>query len=332
MAVGNFMKAYTIAFEGNDGEKVASRAIVPFFKRIEEILNETPENVIRRINGKVMRVHAYEWNHMNEDYLVVPIGKLKEKDKPFGSDPETQRLIDIPQEMFDVNSIAYHKRYRIALLSSNFAGPNDNDIEDYLNSYLPPDAEYKIRLRPVMRNIGLEKIRNAQEARSVTISLDIGRPLNDFLAGQVHEERSVQGHLKALMEFSKTTLESNTFTLTLGLGKKKKATLDIGALIELLESINLDANCIKEIAVNYRNGPDEKIDIAKLKDSTTVLKIFFPIQGAQLGTEYILNNIDEILREERQKYYSQVEEYFLHATEIGEDYVINKIWEGRPIV
>ena len=276
--------------------------------------------MIRRINGKIMRVHAYEWNHMNEDFLVIPIGKLKEKNKPFGSDPKTQKLVDIPLEMFDVNSIAYHKRYHVALLSSNLAGPNDNDIEDYLNSYLPSDAEYKVRLRPIVRNIELEKIRNAQEARSVTISLNIGRPLNDFLAGQVHEEKSVQSHLKALMEFSKMTLESNTFTLTLGLGRKKKASLDIGALIDLLDSINLDANCINEIAVNYRNGSDEKIDIAKLKDSTTVLKIYFPIQGTQLGTGYILNNMDEILRNERQKYYSQVEEYFSNVAEIGEDY------------
>ena len=207
-----------------------------------------------------------------------------------------------------------------------------NDIEDYLNSYLPSDAEYKVRLRPIVRNIELEKIRNAQEARSVTISLNIGRPLNDFLAGQVHEEKSVQSHLKALMEFSKMTLESNTFTLTLGLGRKKKASLDIGALIDLLDSINLDANCINEFAVNYRNGSDEKIDIAKLKDSTTVLKIYFPIQGTQLGTGYILNNMDEILRNERQKYYSQVEEYFSNVAEIGEDYEINKAWEERPVV
>lgn len=330
--MGNYMKAYTIAFEAGDGERVSSRSVVHFFKSIEAVLKSSSESVIRRINGKIMRIHAYEWNNMNEDFLVVPIGKLKEKNKPFGSDPETQKLIDIPQEMFDVNCIAYHKRYRIALVSTNQAGPNDNDIEDYFNSYLPADAEYKIRLRPIMRNIALDRIRDAQEARSVTISLNVGRPLNDFLVEQVHEEKSVQGHLKALMEFSKTTLESNTFTLTIGLGRKKKATLDIGALVELLESINLDANCINEIAVNYRNGPDEKIDIARLKDNTTVLKIIFPIQGTQLGAEYVLNNMDEVLRNERQKYYSQVEEYFLNAAEIGEDYEINKTWEERPVV
>ena len=206
-----------------------------------------------------------QWNYMNDDYFVVPVGKLKEKNKPFGSDPTTQKLIDIPQEMFDVNSIAYHQRYRVLLLSSNSAGPNDNDIEDYLNSYLPADAKYKVRLRPIMRSIEIEKIRNAQEARSVTISLNLGRPLNDFLGGQVHKEKSVQGCIKDLMELSKTTLDSNTFSLTLGLGRKRNATLDIGALVDLLDSINLNADCIHEISVNYRNGPDQKIDIAKLK-------------------------------------------------------------------
>ena len=330
--MGNFMRAYTIAFESNNGKQVSSRAIVTFFKRIEKVLNEAPENVIRRINGKIMRIHAYEWNSMNEDYLVVPIGKLKEKNKPYGIDPETQRLVDIPQEMFDVNSVAYHMRYRVALVSSNNVGPSDNDIEDYFNSYLPSDTDYKIRLRPVMRNIALEQIRNAQEARSVTISLNVGRPLQDFLVGQMHEDHSVQGHLKALMEYSKITLESNTFALTLGLGRKKNSTLDIGALIELLDSINLDANCINEITVNYRSGPGKKIDIAKLKESTAILKVFFPIQGTQLGTGYILNNMDEILRNERQNYYRQVEEYFLNATEIGDDYEIVRIWDERPVV
>lgn len=330
--MGNFMKAYTIAFENKERAQVASREIIPFFEKIEDALNQYPETVIRRINGKLMRVHAYEWNAMNRSYLVVPLGKLKEKNKPFGNDPTTQRLVDIPQAMFDVNCIAYHKRYNVALISTNMQGPSDNDIEDYFNSFLPAGAEYKIRLTPIIQNIALEKIRNAQEARSITISLNVGRPLNDFLVEQVHEEQSVQNHLKALMEYSKTTLESNTFTLTLGLGRKKKATLDIAALVELLDSINLDANCISEITVNYRNGPAEKIDIAKLRESNAVLKVYFPINATQLGPEYILNSMDEILRKERGKYYTQVQDHFDHAQEIGDDYEIETDWEERPVV
>lgn len=40
--MGNFMKAYTIAFEASNGDQVASRAIVPFLKKIEEVLENTP--------------------------------------------------------------------------------------------------------------------------------------------------------------------------------------------------------------------------------------------------------------------------------------------------
>lgn len=333
--MGNFMKAYTIAFESADGQRVTTRQIVPFFKKIETILSENPENVIRRINGKLMRVHAYEWNHMNEDFLVIPVGKLKEKNKPYGSDPKTQRLIDIPQDMYDVNSIAYHSRYKIALISSNSSGPNDSDLENYFNSYLPTDSPYKIRLTPIVRNIALDQIRNAHEARSITISLNIGRPMNDFLIDQVQVDQNIQGHLKhlkALMEFSKNTLDSNTFTLNLGLGKKRNASLDVNALLELLDSINLDASCIKEIIVNYRTGPGEKIDIAKLKENNAVLKIFFPIADTQLGAEYILNNMDDILRDERKRYYEQVECHFANSVSIGEDYEINTIWDERPVV
>ena len=69
-----------------------------------------------------------------------------------------------------------------------------------------------------------------------------------------------------------------------------------------------------------------------MKDSTTILKGVFPIKVTQLGTGYILNNMDEILRNERTKYYQQVQDYFSNSIEIGEDYEINKIWEERPVV
>ena len=233
--------------------------------------------------------------------------------------------------MFDVNSLAYHKLYRIALISTNQYGPTDNDIEDYFNSFIPKNAQCKIKLRPIIRNIGLEKIRNAQEARSITISLNVSRPLDDFLKAQTQEDRNILQNLVGLMDFSKNTLESNTFNLTLGLGKKKRATLDIGSLMELLDSINLDSNCIKEITVNYRNHPDEKIDIAKLRESNTILRIPFQIAGTQLGAEYILNNMDEVLRNERTKYYSQVSAYFEDSIEIGEVYELEEDFDNQPV-
>lgn len=44
-----------------------------------------------------------------------------------------------------------------------------------------------------------------------------------------------------------------------------------------------------------------------------------------------MNNMDEILRDERQKYYPQIEEYFSNVIDIGEDYEISEIWDDRPV-
>lgn len=41
------------------------------------------------------------------------------------------------------SAIAYHKRYRVALLSSNLVGPSDNGIAEYLHSYLTSVSSVK---------------------------------------------------------------------------------------------------------------------------------------------------------------------------------------------
>lgn len=328
--MANYAKAYTIAFESNT--HVSDIAIIPFLKKIENLMREQRQLVSRRINGKFMRVHAYEWNDMNDDFVVIPFGKLKEKNKPYGMDNVTQKLIDLPDNMFDVNSLVYHARYKIALITTNQLGPSENDIEQYLNSFLPKNAEYRIRIVPIFINAGIEKVRNAVEARSVTFTLDLGRPLNDFYRGQVHENQNIDRSLHEFMNYSKQNLESKTFTITLGLGKAKRASLDKNALLELLDSINIDSNCIKEITVSYRDRPDEKIDVAKLKEASIIYRVFFDIKDSRLSAEYLKNNVEDKLRAERNKYFNQIEEYFGHVVHFDGGYEFVPIWDEGPAI
>lgn len=327
--MGPLMSAYTIAFEGKKGNKIANRSILSFLKKIESVMNKSPELIIRKINSKIIRVHAYEWNTPAYDYVVVPVGKLKEKNKPLASDPETQKLVNFKQDMFDVTMLAYHPTYNIALLSTNAQGPRDEDIEEYLNSFLPLSSEYIVKLTPIKRDIALTQIRNAKQANSITLSLDIGRPLNNFLVSEINEDVSITRRLYQLVEMSKTNLSSNKFELTLGIGRKK-GSLDVNALIELLDSINLDAQCIKEITVNYKNNLSEKIDTAKLKENSAILKFQFPTNKDLSGPEFILDNMGIILQTERSKYYTQVHEKFKGAISIGDDYEIVEQWSEEP--
>ena len=329
--MANYMKAYTIAFESEDGTKISSRDILGFLQKIETALSNSPNNVIRRINGKLLRVHAYKWNDINRNYFVIPLGKLKESDKPYGNDPKTQQLVDIPLDMFDVNSLAYHSAYRIALISTNHNGPSDKDIEDYLNSYLLESEPYKLRLRPIRRSIALEKIRNAKEATSIDIFLNISKSLHDFAVAQINEDMGAMRHLHALLNHSKQQLGSKTFKLSLGLGVGRGKTMDVGELLALLDSINLDADCIDEITVNYRNAKGDKIDIAKLKNSTSILTFEFVKHVSRLSAEGILERLDQVLTVDRKKYYTQVQDYFSDVIDEGEEYEFQEEWSESPL-
>ncbi len=326
--MANFTKAYTIAFESD--KEIFSESIITFLKKVELLIDS--KNIVRQVNNKLMRAHAYEWSKSNADYLVVPFGKLKETNKPYGIEISTQKLIDIPMDMFDVNNLAYHSKYNIALITSNQSGPSEADIEQYLNSYLPKDAAYRIKITPIKYSTGIEKIRNAIQARSVSIVLNLGRPLDDFFKGQVQEEYNVHSYLKGLLNYSKDSLESTTFTFTLGLGHKKNATLDITALLELLEFINLDSGCVKEVYVNYKDNTSTKIDTAKLKETNMILKIYFSIKDTRLGVEYLRDNIDTRLQEDRTKYYTQVKEHFKSTIVLEGGYDFIEEFEGGPVV
>ena len=328
--MGITTKAYILSLESKDGKNVIDFDVMNFFQEIEKILNSNPQNVIRRINDKIMRVHAYEWPDLNKDFVVIPFGKLKEKNKPMANDPDTQKLVDFEQNMYDVNLLAYSKDYRVALITTNINGPRNTDIEDYLNTYLPNNCNFKITLTLLVRNIGIEKIKKAKLARNITIELDLGKSTNNFLQSQVNEEKTFLFNLNSLVQKSKDTLDSKTFKMVLGLGRKRNDSLNISAIVEILENLNLDSGCIKEITVNYKDGSDEPIDTAKLRESTEPLKIIFQSENANFNPHIIINTIEENLRNERSKYYDQVKSYFSKTKEIGDKYELIEKWPEKP--
>ena len=98
-----------------------------------------------------------------------------------------------------------------------------------------------------------------------------------------------------LAESAKDDAEGKTLSLTLGLGRggKKTDTLNLESMLSLLEHINVGAEFIKEILVNYKNGDEEKIDTARLKDTNMLL--FYTCTGTsenQISPETLRENIN----------------------------------------
>ena len=321
-------KVFTLAFEQNN--RASDRDVLTFLKKIAYLMVENSGKIIRRINGKLMRVHAYYWGD-NNSFIAIPFGKLKTSNKPFGMNPDNQQLKDISEDMFDVTSLAYHERFRVSLLTVNQNGPSESDIENYLNSFLAPEEQYRIFLRPIKINEGLQEIRRASEARNIRIDLDLGRPLNDFFGEQVNEQNGISQFISSFAQSSKESLEPSVFSLTLGVGRSKNATLNVDATLELLEAFNINSDCIKEVTVIYRKGMESKLSRARLKQGSTLLRIPFSIKD-RIAPEYLKNNIEEKLLEYQEKFYPQVNDYYRNIQTVGDNYEFVHNFEEGPSI
>lgn len=96
--------------------------------------------------------------------------------------------------------------------------------------------------------------------------------LSIFLALGVVEERLIL-NLLSIADYA-PDLNSNEIVLTLNVGNKKhNSSMCKDKICELLHLLDIENNdCIKQIQINYRYGPDDKIEKAYLKNKDILLK------------------------------------------------------------
>lgn len=133
-----------------------------------------------------------------------------------------------------------------------------------------------------------------------------------------------------MVENAKQEGQSRTLSLVLGLGtSKKEATLDRDSILNLLEDINIQEDFVKEIIVNYKNGESEKVDTAKLKNSNIILSHSFGIAGSQIAPEYLLNNMDDAISNQRNKFRQPLRTYLESKLQFNFD-VLQLVLEWDP--
>ena len=89
--------------------------------------------------------------------------------------------------------------------------------------------------------------------------------------------------------------DGRNFSLTFGVGRNgKEATLDLESSLYMLREINISEDIVKEIIVSYWNGSKESVSKARLKNATIHVSYEFPKSDKNIGTEYLLNNLDHI--------------------------------------
>lgn len=286
---------YSISLWNQHG--ITNYPVDAFFERISyQMFNgERHVQVVRKVKDKLIRIFPYYYS-LNRHQIIIPFGKVKDKNKPYWLNGEGN-LEEIPANLFDINSLGYDSDYNVMLLTTNNQGPSFLNIEEYLNTFIPDRTGLYVKIEPIMYNTGIEKVRNANLVRSVTFKLDLGCSLNDFYLREIvaNRERTLRNAFRALVEAAKNDGDSRSLSLTLGLGKytKKDGTLNLDNMLGLLESINLNEDFVTEIEVNYKDGTDEKLDQAKLKNSQMYLSYICKCKETQVSPESLLNNIND---------------------------------------
>lgn len=321
---------YSISFCDCDG--IIAYSINDFFNCLSEVVfpvEETGAQIVRRIGEKFIRIFPFYYSH-NRRQFVVPFGKLKDKNKPYWINEEN-RLEEIPASLYDINSLGFDVDYDVMIFTTNREGPSVQNVEEHLNTFIPQHTGLSIKIEPIMYNTGIEKIRNARLVKSITLNLDLGQPLNEFYLNEINinQDRPINRAFRAIAESARNEGNSKVLSLTFGLGKhgKKEDTLDLDSMLYLLEHINIGAEFVKEIKVNYKNGSSDKMDVAKLKDTNMLL--FYPCKcdETQVSPENLLNNINDAVADKviaitryNREHYENVRIYNGNAIDIVEEW------------
>lgn len=279
----------------NHEDMVTDYSVCDFLENIDQRMNDKAQDlrVARRIGEKLIRVFPYYYSATRRQF-VIPFGKLKEKNLPYWVNDENH-LEEIPENLYDINSLGFDRQYNVMVFTTNREGPSIQNVIDYLNTFIPPHFGLEVAINPIIYNTGIEKIRNAGLVRDVTLELDLGRALNNFYYNevQINRERTLLSAFRDLATAAKEEGDSRKLSLTLGLGYGKKGdTLNRDSMLELLEHINIAEDFVKEIVVHYKDGSDEKIDKAKLKQSTMALNYTCRSENSQVSPECLLTNIN----------------------------------------
>lgn len=266
-----------------------------FFEGLYDIFDkkDTKKILSRNISGKNLVVSRFNKNQ--SEYISIPFGKLK-KGVTFHMVDDTLQQLDT--KLFEVTSMVFDTVKNIAIITKNRLGPNYTQIEEYLNSFIPKDFEYKIKIVPLLEDISIKNVGTPKYIKKVDLRLR----LDDSTKKQYGTGlKSNKGQINSFVDYSTNQLNSTDISISFGFHYgKKEDSLDIECVKNLIEELELNEEIINQITLEYYNG--EKKKTALYKNSSLIVDYYFDFRGEYLPSEYLLNNCEAAFQSEVMRY------------------------------
>ncbi|MFW5794916.1 MAG: DUF6731 family protein [Bacillota bacterium] len=274
-----------------DGDKTTAN-FLDFIERIAEISWE------KRVRTVEDSVTAFFPMHFSSDpgKRIVPFGKFRRDYKPFIGDVTTSRIEEITNDVVELVTMVYDQRFNTAVIDYNHYGLKQKDIENYLNTFLPNygDTGWKVKLIPIKSKNSIEDIKASKQIKYFILKIKLDDYTSNWINEQTSEEKSLILDVLSNLDSATKNLEANVFDLKVSVGREK-TTLNLEAIKQLLEVLNIDDSAIKSIKVRYRDQETEELDILDLKEINKDLKdkIFQNKSTSNPTPEYVGNEIIE---------------------------------------
>lgn len=305
------VQLFTIAFETTEGHEVVDISVVNFLNNLETNIIDEKISPVQYIGDRKMSIFKYNRPITGEqNVMVIPFG-FKKTDITY-KENETDSFVVTPvtDQLYNINLIYYDEKEKIIVATTFKAAPSHKIIEQFLNEYINLEG-IRLKIRPILKHTDLETVHNAKEVKSIDLILNLDEDINNYFNNKIKQnELKSASHFRSISEISKDSWDGSRLSISVGLGKSRKQTLNINNIYEFLSVLDLDDDFIHEIRVNYRYKESEEILPAYIKRADIELKLSLEVNNT-IGFETVLSekaptlieNNSSLIKERRRSYF-----------------------------
>lgn len=201
------------------------------------------------------------------------------------------RFEDIDEDVFESTNCFYQHTNNLFIIEYNHYGAKAKQIESYLSSFLPNNEALRwgIELMELDPDVSLGDVLDSDDIRFLDIKLDVTTHKKNQI-NQPQEPNYLRENIINPVVAAQEELGGNVAQIYFGNGRKKDNLLDVDAVKNLINALDLDSDLYISIKVKYYSSILERLTEIDLKNAS-VLKNEIAVDGDSWET--IADSIEE---------------------------------------